>query len=392
VSAGWTILCVDDTRDIRTLVQAILERDGALVRVASDGEEGLASASARPPDAILLDVRLPGIDGIETLRRMRAQPSLSRLPIVVMTARGDPATVAAALAAGADDVIEKPFAPDELRARLSLVAGRGPAEPLFGSASGLGWLWPESRDEARDRLNILEEEMAAAMTAGELSEHGQGRAVAEAHRLAGSLGMFGLADGSGLAREIEALLRGDTPLVEAPRVADLVRRLRAEVDAPRGRSDGGEPTAPATRPGVLVVADDPLLLGIVRGLLEPRGLRVATLCDPSLLVARLEGERPDLMLLDAEMSGIDGVELCRSVRGHQRWREVPVLVLTEHTDAATIARLRDAGVDDWVERSIPRPALVERITSALRVSRGSHGRSAIRWRAVTPERDDGSSP
>lgn len=360
----WTILCVDDTRDIRSLVRAVLERDGVAVRLASDGEEALVGAVANPPNAILLDVRLPGIDGIETLRRMRARASLARLPILVMTARGDPATIAAAMAAGADGVIKKPFAPDELRARVRSVAGYPPAPSLGGPMSDGGWLWPESRDDARGRLVILEE-IARTMAAGEAAEPERRLAEAEAHRLAGALAIHGLGDGSRLAGQIEAHLRDDTPRGEPQQLAALVGRLRIAVDAHGRQGDGRTPEKRVARRRVLVVSDDPLLLGAVRALLEPSGLHVSTLIDASLVVSRLGSERPDLVLFDDRMPGVCGAGLSRALRNDPGSRSVCVLRLTK-----------------------PLAAMVGRVESALRVSHGPHGQSAVQPSAITPEGDD----
>ena len=109
------VLIIDDSALIREAGVIALELAGWEVAVASDGEAGVAAATDDPPDGVLLDIEMPGIDGLETLRRLRADPRTAALPVAFLTAKGDdPAERAALLAAGADAVIAKPFQLPEL--------------------------------------------------------------------------------------------------------------------------------------------------------------------------------------------------------------------------------------------------------------------------------------
>lgn len=117
------VLVVDDEPLIRELVEATLARDPRLeIVTASDGEQALAAARAVPPDLVLLDVRMPRVNGIETCRALRADPATRDVRIVLLTAAGQDADVALGYEAGADDYFLKPFVPDELldRARDAL--------------------------------------------------------------------------------------------------------------------------------------------------------------------------------------------------------------------------------------------------------------------------------
>jgi putative two-component system response regulator len=113
-----TVLIVEDDASNRALLTLLLEREGFTVHATSDGEAGLAAVEATNPDLILLDVGLPGIDGFELTRRLRLDPALVTLPILLLTGRTDPADVVTGLDAGADDFITKPFAQAELIARI----------------------------------------------------------------------------------------------------------------------------------------------------------------------------------------------------------------------------------------------------------------------------------
>ncbi|WP_445637000.1 histidine kinase [Nostoc sp. DSM 114161] len=111
------ILAVDDTRDNLILVQTILESEGYEVDLASDGIMALRKIEQSPPDLILLDVMMPGIDGYEVTRRIRNNRAISYIPILLITAFHE-SSVVEGLDAGADDFIRKPFDTDELLARV----------------------------------------------------------------------------------------------------------------------------------------------------------------------------------------------------------------------------------------------------------------------------------
>ena len=115
------ILLVEDDLTIRQMTQLALERDGFAVSTAHDGASGLAAFRAEPPDLVILDVMLPGVDGVSVCRTIREK---SVVPIVMLTARTDPVDVVLGLEAGADDYVTKPFEPSILAARLRAVLRR----------------------------------------------------------------------------------------------------------------------------------------------------------------------------------------------------------------------------------------------------------------------------
>lgn len=119
------ILIVEDDRRIRDMLRRGLVFEGYEVSTADDGEEALRLAREAMPDAMILDLMLPGIDGLEVCRRMRA---VSNVPIVMLTARDAVADRVTGLDAGADDYIVKPFAFDELLARLRALFRRNRQE------------------------------------------------------------------------------------------------------------------------------------------------------------------------------------------------------------------------------------------------------------------------
>src|SRR6202049_1362775 len=121
------VLLIEDDRDIVELVRYNLEREGFQVAAATDGATGLVQVRKSPPDMLLLDLMLPKLSGLEICRDIRRDQALNRLPILMLTARGDEADRVVGLEMGADDYVTKPFSPRELIARGKAVLRR--AEP-----------------------------------------------------------------------------------------------------------------------------------------------------------------------------------------------------------------------------------------------------------------------
>jgi len=119
------VLVVDDDRAVRDSLRRSLEFNGYVVSLASDGAEALATIAVRPPDALVIDVMMPRLDGIETTRALRS--SGNDLPILVLTARDSVGDRVEGLDAGADDYLTKPFALEELLARLRALLRRAHA-------------------------------------------------------------------------------------------------------------------------------------------------------------------------------------------------------------------------------------------------------------------------
>ena len=118
------VLVVEDEKDIRELVRYNLERAGFRVAVSGDGQEGLERVFAERPDALVVDLMLPGLSGLEILRELRGEPTTRELPVVVLTARAAEMDTLLGFEHGADDYVTKPFSPRELVARLHALLRR----------------------------------------------------------------------------------------------------------------------------------------------------------------------------------------------------------------------------------------------------------------------------
>jgi len=123
------ILVVDDEEDILELLSFNLSREGYQVFTAATGEEALNLSRSTNPDLIVLDLMLPGMDGLEVAKILKTDPALRHIPIVMLTAKGEEADIVTGLELGADDYVTKPFSPRVLLARARAVLRRKTQEP-----------------------------------------------------------------------------------------------------------------------------------------------------------------------------------------------------------------------------------------------------------------------
>jgi two-component system phosphate regulon response regulator PhoB len=127
------IVVIEDEADILEVIQYNLAREGYEVVVTANGEEGLRLVRQEGPALVLLDLMLPGLDGIEVCRKLKADALTQAIPIIMVTAKGEEADIVLGLGVGADDYITKPFSPKELVARVGAVLRRGPLKDEKGA-------------------------------------------------------------------------------------------------------------------------------------------------------------------------------------------------------------------------------------------------------------------
>ena len=132
------ILVVDDEPDLLELVKHQLGKEHYEVTTAQDGEVALAQARRHPPDLVVLDLMLPGIDGLEVCRRLKADPRTMHVPIIMLTAKGEESDAVIGLSQGADDYVRKPFGSKELVARIGARLRSARGEPPHASTGSTG--------------------------------------------------------------------------------------------------------------------------------------------------------------------------------------------------------------------------------------------------------------
>ena len=163
------ILLIEDDSDISELVQYNLEREGYKVFTSADGELGLNQAGTVQPDLIILDLMLPGLDGLSVCRKLRADPATNEIPIVMLTAKGEESDVVIGLEMGADDYVAKPFSPKELVARIRAVLRRprGPIGAAFNAGASGGTsrrtVGPVTIDSERHEVLLRTEPLALTL-------------------------------------------------------------------------------------------------------------------------------------------------------------------------------------------------------------------------------------
>ncbi len=160
------ILLVEDDAALRDTLAYNLRQEGYETLTAADGVTGLELARARPVALVILDVMLPRLDGLETLRQLRGRPETARVPVLMLTARVEESDIVAGLELGADDYVTKPFSWNEVRARIRALLrrgaqqaeGAGAAEPAAKSGPLLvnDLLIDEERREVRKGERVIE--------------------------------------------------------------------------------------------------------------------------------------------------------------------------------------------------------------------------------------------
>jgi DNA-binding response OmpR family regulator len=121
--SGPLVLVADDDEDILLLVTTRLKRDGFEIVQASNGDEALAVARERRPDLAVLDIGMPGLDGVEVLEQIRADDDLRAMKVLLLTAKAQESDVRRGFDAGADAYVKKPFSPADLSARVRELLG-----------------------------------------------------------------------------------------------------------------------------------------------------------------------------------------------------------------------------------------------------------------------------
>lgn len=155
------VLIVEDEPDIAEVLEYNLGRAEFEVEVARRGDDALSTIRRRPPDLLLLDLMLPGVDGLELTRALKRDPATAQIPIVMLTARGDEVDRIVGLELGADDYIPKPFSPREVVLRARAVLRRREEVPAEGQPLAVGSL---TLDPGAHRVTVRQREVSLTAT------------------------------------------------------------------------------------------------------------------------------------------------------------------------------------------------------------------------------------
>ncbi|MFQ4138069.1 response regulator [Nodosilinea sp. PGN35] len=247
-------------------------------------------------------------------------------------------------------------------------------------------LWEKFKQPTLQRLTSLEQAVVA-LGSGALPEALRQSALADAHKLSGCLGMFGFSAGSRLSQAIEQSLKTAAPEMVG-QLSALVVALRQELQQPPrlpGESqpplrpapplpEGGsaQPEPPSRPPTlalaplkVLAVDDDEAILATLQTMLSRWGIEPLALSDPLQVWGVLEQEVPDLLILDVDMPGLNGIDLCKLIRSHDTWNGLPILFLTAQREPDIVLKLYSSGADDYVAKPFTEPEVITRIFNRI---------------------------
>ncbi len=451
---GLKVLVADDNAVNQETAAAMLGVLGCRTRLVFDGQAALDASAGEAFDLILMDCKMPRMDGYEATRRIRlresADPAL-HTPIVALTAHAMEGDEERCRVAGMDDYLTKPISLNDLRASLVRWSRRrgevggsasegmnralGPAMPLALASQGerlelddlddlpvldptaldeVGAISPESGQAlvARLVLNFLDSAPGLVADIRDGLESGRPAKVAGAARAlqaaSRTLGAMRLAMLSGrleplarLGRNLDApttviaildaivaatrqaLLGqlGESSAAEAPSVITTETKLElafgsaasevagvwpAPADLPAGILGEDDQASHHEHPLILMVDDSPAMHLMAEAAFEGYGLRVTSAHDGQGALDAVRFQRPDLVVLDVMMPGMDGYETCRRLRGLPGFEHLPILMVTGLEDLASIERAYESGATDFFAKPVNWHLLVHRIRYLLR--------------------------
>ena len=338
---GEPILVVDDVPANLKLTRLLLEREGFEVRTTGSAEEALEVLESFRPRLVLADIQLPGIDGLEMTRRIKADPRNRDVLVVALTAYAMKGDEEKAIAAGCDGYITKPI--DTRRFAQQLREYMGPAGQAQAHRVPGGPPAPVGEDEIGElRRRFLAEGLRQVRRwREELSEHLDPLTTgSSAHQWVGAGGLLGFPEISLRAREAEQILR-ERPL-DAGQLADTLEELENEFSHPSGAEEVAPLSAAPVRPAarVLLAAEDPDSLSMVKAILESQSVDCLAAADGRTALDTIAREKPDAAVLHAKLRGMSGYQVLQAVRE----QGLPVKVLLLASDG----RPEAAGADDWL--------------------------------------------
>ncbi len=327
-----TILVVDDTPVNLKLTRILLTHEGYDVRTAGSGPEALELLKTCHPRLILADIQMPGMDGLEMTRRIKADPRNRDILVVALTALAMAGDEEKAVEAGCDGYITKPIDTRALgnRIREYLQPGEesraAAADPFEGT----------DIDDLRARFLDDARRQAPGWLA-ELGAFDPAQAKAMAHQWVGSGGLLGFRRISELSREVEIILR-QAPL-DIAELREAIQALVEELKEPTlGGAEPTEPEPPAPpqaaglRPRVLIVDDDPNLRALAKAFVDTQAIECRTAADGRSALTMVEEFRPDVIVLDVNMPGMGGYQVLAALRAARTHVKVLLLTADEHAD------------------------------------------------------------
>jgi len=288
---GSDVLVVDDAPENLRVMVGLLQEAGYRPRGVPNGTLALQAVAMQPPDLILLDVRMPGMDGIETCEALRRRSECRDIPIIFLSALGDEADKRRAFEAGGVDYVIKPFQAAEVLARVCT-----------------------HLELARSRASLIQTTRFLEQRAALVEDHAGGRPAA-------------------------------------------------------GLGAAATPTATERGADVLVVDDEPDTVRLMTDVLQEAGFRARGAVSGELALQAVARQKPDLVLLDILMPGLDGHGVCAALREDPVSHGTPIIFLSQMSNLDDMMRAFRAGGVDYIIKPVRNSELVARINTHLRLRR-----------------------
>ena len=264
---------------------------------------------------------------------------------------------------------------DRDRPAETIAPPQNPPSPQAQYLTFLNQTWVANKPKFLPQLNVFSEAIAA-LQLGLLPPSLQKQAHFTAHKLAGSLGTFGLTNAMTLARQLEQMLDNSVPLsapLSAATLAALLNALQQEIQntdsiqaVPTSLGVARSLQLPEQEIKVMIVDGDHHWLQTLPNLLQPWGFKITALAESQQFWTVLQSVMPDLLVLDVNLPEVSGFELCQALRAAPQWQRLPVLFVSVLTDQATQNQAFSFGADDYLCKPVTGAELANRILSRLR--------------------------
>lgn len=365
------ILLVDDDSFITAVYRTKFQNEGYVVEIAADAEQAFASIGGTLPDLVILDLQMPGLSGVDVLRRLRAEPKTRALPVVVFTNAFVGGLVDQAWKAGATQVLNKGnCSPNELMdAVRRLLALRPSARSMASSSKRTAIPGPPALPQGDDVVANLRERFkvrAGAVLAGldaQLQSFLRSRdeqvlctsldsMTRVIHTLTGSASIAGFPNVAQMSAALEALF-GELREQPVGITASTVRTVVRGIQTLRVLCGNGEAQVRSMPRQVLVVDDDLISCLAVCAALEKVQVCSVHLTDPQLALRVLAENRFDMVFLDVEMPGMSGLSLCMKMRTMPKHQKTPVVFVTGLADLDSVVRSSLLGNEEVIAKPFP---------------------------------------
>jgi len=372
-----TVLVIDDEAAVRDLMQRFLAKEGFRVATAAGGEEGLRRARELRPDAITLDVMMPGMDGWAVLSALKADPDVADIPVVMLTIVDDRNL---GYALGAADYLTKPIDRERLTAVLKehrparsvlVVDDDATVRQLLRrmlESEGYAVVEAENGRAALERLrdmspgvvllDLMMPEMDGFEFVAEFRRHEAWRAIP-----------IVVVTAQGLSRDDRDRLNGYVQKIlqkGAHSREQLLAEVRELVVAQRR-----PPETEGLMAKILLIEDNEMNRDMLSRRLVKRGYEVAMALDGEQGLAMARSEAPALILMDMSLPGIDGWEATRQLKAAPETRSIPVIALTAHAMSGDREKAVAAGCDDFDTKPVDLARLLDKIEALLERTGGA---------------------